>query len=303
MGKYKEPDGLIIRGETPARRDTAPATGSGARRIETKPPPPNHDVLRDALSIEQHPRVILPRRKRLDSWLDGFLNFLRSDEEQHRQIVHQTIADLIAMAWPRAKTGLQQKGWITSKTRPIKPLRHVQQLIEPFETMIKVPPQLAQEHRALEILLATILREFAKKLSEQHGRGFIFETSARLHGLLGYKYERMLKHITHSGENFETLQEIFNNYYHASYYYYFSLLSRDFPLNEGTLFGLYCRANFFMARLDRDGTLRPQPVPERLPTRPKILFLLSRDKALRRRYGRDPDYAAKIRALVRVFPE
>ena len=58
-----------------------------------------------------------------------------------------------------------------------------------------------------------------------------------------------------------------------------------------------------MARVDRDGTLRPKPIRARLPRRDRILFLLTRDKALRRRYGRDPDYAARIRALVRAFPD
>ena len=58
-----------------------------------------------------------------------------------------------------------------------------------------------------------------------------------------------------------------------------------------------------MARVDQDGRLRPTPVRERLPRRDRILFLLTRDKALRRRYGRDQNYAERIRALVRAFPD
>jgi hypothetical protein len=302
MAKRKARDGLIIDAEPEADGPGLSRYRVDQRRIDFAPPPPEQDVLDSPLIISQRPRVILPQRGWFDRQLDGFLSFLRTEEEARRQEAHRTIAQLIAMGWPRAVSGLRQKGWLTETMRPVRPLRHAQQLIDPFETMMAVPPQLATERRALEILLAMILRELAKQLSERKDREFAFEARSRWHGLVGYKYERLLKTITYPEERFEVLQDIVNNYYQAINYYHCSLLARDFPINEGTLFGLYCRAVFFMARLDRDGALRPQPVRDRLPSRERILFLLTRDRALRRRYGRDPDYAARIRALVRAFP-
>ena len=303
MAKRKARDGLIIDAGPDAGGDGLRGDPFGQRRIDFTPPPPELDVLDRPLVIAQRPRVILPQRTWTDRWLDGVLSFLRTEEEVRRQDAHRTIAQLIAMAWPRAVVGLKQKGWLGESLRPVRPLHHAQQLIDPFEKMMAVPPQLATERRALEILLAMILRELAKQLSERKREEFVFETRSRLHGLIGYKYERLLKTITHPDERFETIQDIFNNYYQARHYYHCSLLVRDFPINEGTLFGLYCRAVFFIARLEPDGTLRPQPARDRLPRRDRILFLLTRDLALRRRYGRDPDYAARIRALVRAFPD
>ncbi len=303
MGRRKARDGLIIDLEPDGSDDHPSRLGFGRRLIDFKPPPPDDDILETPLVMAQRPRVILPQRTWLDRHFDGVLTFLRTDEEAKRQQAHRTIAELIAMAWPRALAGLRQKGWLTDLEHPVRSIRHAQHLIEPLEKMIAVPPQLATERRALEILLTMILKELSRKLSERKNGEFVFETKSRLHGLIGYKYERILKSINLPDERFDIIQEIINNYFQAIHYYHCSLLARDFPINEGTLFGLYCRAVFFTARVDRDGRLRSTPVRERLPGRDRILFLLARDKALRRRYGRDPSYAARIRALVRAFPD
>ena len=278
---------------------------SQGRGLNSRPGPPVGDLLDGPIYLHQPPKIILRHRKFSSRVLEIFINRLLSEEQRLQKELHSMIAGIMASVWPQTAEDLRKKGWIGSfggsswsKTR----VRHPYHLNFAFDALAAVPKDLQTERRALELILAVVLREYKKRMSAAREAPFSFEAEARRHGLMGYRIERQIRLISHQKEQAETVQEIYNCYYNAANYYQYSLISGEELLNDGTMFSIYCRSILFNAHIQDNGRVLGRLRSRQLPERERVMFFVLRDSALRRRYNRDPDYAAKIKALVKLFP-
>ena len=211
----------------------------------------------------------------------------------------------MSTVWPQTANDLKCKGWIgkfSQNSWDSVRVRHPYHLAPAFETLVTIPTELQTERRALEMLLSSILREYQKRISVIQDAPFSFEFEARRYGLMGYRIERQMRYISDRDELATTLQEIYNCYFNAARYYQFSLISGEPQTNDGRLFSIYCRATIFNAHIGKNGKVSEHVRTRQLPHRDQIMFFVLRDAALRRRYNADPEYAEKVKSLVRLFP-
>ena len=275
------------------------------RIVNFRPPPPAADMLDYPIFLQQPPRIVLRHRKLSSKVFEALLGRLLSDTQRHQRKLHILIASLMASVWPQTVDDLKKKGWIGrfgQTSWQSARIRHPYHLSSAFDALVSTPKELQTERRALELILAVILREYQKRLSVARGEPFSFEREARRYGLTGYRTERQMRYISGRGEQADTLQNIYNCYYNAANYYQYSLISGEPQSNDGTLFSMYCRSILFNAHVGDNGRISDHIVSSQLPDRERVMFFVLRDGALRRRYNRDQEYAAKIKQLVKMFP-
>ena len=275
------------------------------RIVNYRPPPPVGDVLESPILLHQPPRIVMRQRKLSSRLLEVLVSHILNDEQRTQKELHLLIAGLLASIWPETAADLKAKGWISpfgrsssQKTR----VRHPYHLNFAFDALISVPKDLQTERRALELILCTILREYKQRISMVRDEPFSFEIEARRYGLTGYRIERQIRMITHHEELAECAQKMYNCYFNAVNYYQYSLISGEPLANDGTMFSIYCRSLLFNAHVGDNGRISDRLPPDQLPDRERVMFFVLRDAALRRRYNRDPDYAGRVKSLVKIFP-
>ncbi|MEI7607988.1 MAG: hypothetical protein WCJ64_11450 [Rhodospirillaceae bacterium] len=275
------------------------------RLINFRPPPQTKHLLDFPIKLNNPPRIVLRQRRFYSKISEAILSPLMNDDQKFRRNVHFLIAGIMASVWPQTAKDLKERGWLDgfySMSRRNNRILHPCDLDHAFETLYSIPNEMQTERRALEMILATILREYQTRISSLHGEHFSFEAEARLRGLVGYRIERLMRHIKDRGEQADTIQEIYNCYYNAARYYQYSVISKEPQKNDGTLFNIYCRSIIFNAHVRKGGRISDKITWKELPSRERVMFFVLRDSALRRRYNSDPEYAAKIKGLVKLFP-
>ncbi|MEI6558028.1 MAG: hypothetical protein WCO00_06445 [Rhodospirillaceae bacterium] len=280
--------------------------GVGEGQWGYRPEPPKADVLETPLFLTKPPRIILPETGWLQRRMERFAIWQRPELRLKRRL-HGMIATVMASVAPRTVWNMEKTGRIYAPGQKKASLggfriTHPYQLADIFKELITARDRHLLEYKAIEILLSMILREYIKTSSLIREKKFSFEAEAREHGFRGAHLERQLKIITHPGEREGIIRTIHDSYFHTINYYIYSLLSREPLKNDGSLFSLYCRALFFMARLDEHGAMQDKASRRNLPRRKDVLYLVVRDQALRERYNRDREYAMKIKEVVRFFP-
>ena len=292
-----KPPSLVLMREPPQDRRRA----KEARWGHT-PKPPAEDVLPTPLFLLKPPHIVLPNR----TWLQR-LALWEAPEVRHRRKLHAMIASVMNSVAPRTVWDIEKNKRMfgLSKSKPELTsfrITHPYQLKDIFKELITANERHLIEYRAIELLLAMILREYIKSNTAARGESFSFEAESRKHGLRGAYLENYIKMVTHQGERESMIKNIYECYFHSINYYVYSILSREKIKSDGTLFSIYCRGLFFMARIDERGGMHNQPSRHNLPKRKDVMFLIMRDQALRQRYNRDLDFASKIKDVVKYFP-
>ncbi|MEI7607208.1 MAG: hypothetical protein WCJ64_07475 [Rhodospirillaceae bacterium] len=281
---------------------------SGFTHIKVKeltPPPPSKDVLGFPIFMHGPPRVILRQRKLPARLLEVVTNLVLTPDQRAQKDAHVLIATLLACIWPETTKELKEKGWITTfsqVTRERFRVKHPFNLDFALAALLAMPKHLQSERRALEVIIAMVLTEYKKRISTDHEKDFSFEAHARRHALLGYRIERLLRHVTARAEQEHVIQQLYNSYLYAARYYEYSLISRESLINDGVLFKMYCRASLFNAHIESNGRVLDRVSRTQMPQRESVMFFVLRDSALRKRYNEDPEYAEVVKSLVRVFP-
>ena len=296
---------LILDAESPVHVFGFLQNLAHGRIVNFHPSPPAGDVLDYPIFLHQPPRIVMRRRRLSSRLLEVLVSHVLSDQQRAQKKLHLLIADLLASIWPETVADLKAKGWIgpfsrTSwqKTR----VRHPYHLNFAFDALISIPKDLQTERRALELILATILSEYKKRMTMVRDQPFSFEGEARRYGLTGYRIERQIRMMTRQDELARSIQQIYDCYFNAAHYYQYSLISGEPLANDGTLFSIWCRALLFNAHVGDNGRVSDTLQTNQLPDRDRVMFFALRDAALRRRYNRDPDYAGRIKSLVKIFP-
>ena len=289
-------------GQRSRRLADARAAGQPAQ-----PPPPAEDVLINPVFLSRPPRILVPPRSWASERFGSLIPWVSRETRQQRRLAGM-LGRLMASVAPRTVWSMEQGDWLFRRRRrrsdPVTPFRitHPYQLADQIREMIGGSYPNLSEYRAIEVLIAMILREYSRGISLQSEAIFSFENASRDHGLAAYAVERQLPLMLDGSERRAAIQTVYEHYYHMVSYYRFSIISREHLRNDGTMFTMYCRAVFFIGRLGGEGWLWDQVDRQLLPRRREVLFLVVRDRALRRRYQRDPEYAARLKELVRYFP-
>ena len=279
------------------------------RDINLRPEPPAKDLLNGPLIVTKLPEIDLPQetlKDRLSAFL--FRTVLGYREAEYRTMweLRQTTAAVMASVSKVAARELEAMGWTMPQRgkgiQRVVRLTHPDQLQDAFLTLVAAPEALAEDSRNLEVLLAVVLRNYIKEMSDMMGSRFSFEAEAHSHCLHAYEQERQLKNVVDQYERMSVLQNIYSTYSYTSNYYLYSLISREESAHDSKMFSMYVRAVFFLSRLQYDGTLQEHVNRRRLPLRREVMFRVKRDRALQTRYAKDEEFAAQIKNILSFFP-
>ena len=295
----------------PRQRDETPAPTHGlvlGRSLSFEPPPPTEDILGNPLVLTKLPAYELPHDS-LGTRISALLvqMGLSSRAKELRQFWRLQGATALVMGalMPSVARKLEKTGWLrrhnaVRHTR-VPLITHPYAVLESFEAMVQAPDFLAKERRFLEIVLALVLRQYVETISRSNNNKFSFEMEAREHFLRAVRLEHLLKKVSAPDERADTLQQLYDSYYHCKNYYIFSLISRERAANEGKMFMMYCHALHALTRFQSDGTYSDRGNDSHLPTRAEVLFLFQRDRCLKKQCLENPDFRAQAKALVKSF--
>lgn len=192
----------------------------------------------------------------------------------------------------------------SKKPLPIIEIIHPYQLQFAVDLLVELDDfGLANERKYLELLLAKIFQQYGEQASITMNKPFSFEHEARDYFYSGLRDERMLGRITDENERFSSLQNIYINYYHGTRYYIYALMRREKMGAENKLFFFYCRAIYFMARINWSGELQEKPPMRQLPERDTMMFYARRDRTVMDRYQGNPEFKAQVNSLLGLFPK
>ncbi len=279
------------------------------RGINLRPDPPAKDLLEGPLAVDKLPEIELPQESitdRLSAFLFRTVLGYREGEYHTMRELRQTTAAVMASVSKVAARDLENMGWSLSERgktpQQVVRLTHPDQLLDAFLTMILAPEALRTDSQTLEVLLAVVLRNYIKEMSEMMGTKFSFEAEAHSHCMLAYEQERQIKNVVDNYERMAVLQQIYNAYTYTANYYLYSLVAREALEHGDKMFSMYIRAVFFISRLQYDGTLLEHVNRRRLPLRREVMFRVKRDRPLQQRYGKDEEFANQIKNILSFFP-
>lgn len=279
------------------------------RQIDLRPSPPEQDTLAEPLALERTPAYQPPedgRWARLHALLARLGWTVGSTDRREVTRVHTVTARTLSAVSPPIARQLRSSGWLRRHgvvgRSSVPAVTHPYTLLEAFQLLFRIPPEMSKEQRFLELVLALTLRQYAQLLSRQTGTRFGFDLEAMEYMVQATKIERVLKKATNPSERMDLVQAMYNAFYHARHYYMFSLIARERSANQGKMFPLYCHAAHTMARIHWDGAISETAIGARLPSRREVLFLFKRDRALIQRCADDETYAAQVKAMVASFP-
>lgn len=292
----------------------APDDGGGERGVimgkqfNANPLPPPADVLGNPLVAPDLPTHKMPRETmgdRIQRMLMRLHIGSRSSQTQLRFKVQDLTSTVMASLSPsvtltpeaRAKIKHSGRGATTIVVRHPYHLRHI------FDYLPKIPDSLGLDRRFLELLLNRCLKKYCEQMAQVKGSMFSFEAEAREYMHNGFRMERQLKKFQVADERFNAMQLIYTSYFHGKNYYYYALIRREKMNPDNKLFMMYCRAVYFMARVEWNGTLLDKPNPRLLPDRKSIYFLLQRDKTVLEQYRTDQAFQKQIKSVIEAFPE
>ena len=226
------------------------------REINLKPEPPAKDLLDGPLVVTKLPAIKLVRetfKDRVTALLVRTMLGYREGEYKTMVELRRTTAAVIASVSRAAERRLEDAGWILEGrgigAQRVVQLTHPDQLRDAFQAMMLAPEALSHDSRALEVLLAVVLRNYLREISRVTSTRFSFETEAHSHCMTGYEQERQLKNVIDSRERVAVIQNIYNSYMYTVNYYQYSLITRERAEHGGKMFSMYIRAIFFNSRV------------------------------------------------------
>jgi hypothetical protein len=278
------------------------------RDFDADPPPPARDVLAAPLVLPKLPKLDFPEEglgERLDTFLSAIGLGGGGSERRLQRKAREMIRAIVVGVSGNGRRGRDAGGGFGRKPGAARwqvRVRHPYNLRPAFEMLVSLPDAHVLERRALELLLALILRRYEEALSEAIGRTFRFENEAREYFHSAFKIERIAKKMPDQNERAAALKNLYDSYYHGKNYYLYSLIARDKGENDGRMFMNYCRACYHIARTDLNGALLERANRRRLPARRVVLFHFRRDRSALLRARTDIDFANQLRQITAMFP-
>ncbi len=260
-------------------------------------------IMVSALPIESAPVVSIWRR--LIGMLASF-GLVTPDAEAraHRQAMRATALVVASICPSRFDDWLDHTGAgslvVGDGVRGVR-VHHPYDLLSAFELALVLPDRLAAECRFLEAALVQMLRAYADAKAGGRVAGFKFNDRTRVHFADGMRGERFAR-TAQPNERLELLQSAIAGFYHGGWSYVCAVLRREKSSDNGVLFLQYCRAQWFLARVDHDGTVRATPDPARLPRRRAVRFLARRDRAVVERAVAEAEFADRVNQMLKAFP-
>ncbi len=272
------------------------------------PSPPQKDILGVPMVMENLPLDQMPKESRRLKLARVFSGFFRlSPEDRLRRRFYETVRLVTALLAKPSGMGTAfkrkpRKGATGRLKAGVSRVYHPYVLKPAFEFLKELPDELDAERRFLDRLLGEVLDKYANTLSAIRLKPFTFEADAKEQFYFAYKAEKLLRRITDPTDRFESIQEIYNSYFHARNYYFYSLVRREAMPDDNQLFMLFCCAEFFVSRLGWNGELLPTPNPRVVPTRTQLLYYALRDVSVLRRFKNDREFAHQLRETLKSFP-
>ncbi len=291
---------------------TAPTSTNGfneprglvtGQSLNFHPDPPARDQLGKPLTVAKLPAHKQPKQtfvRKLSRFLARYNIGSLSAESRLRWKVHDLTVLVLGSLAPVTRTAVAAKGGRAGFRRIA--VFHPYHLKAAFDMMLSLPPALSREARYLELVLGLALRGYGDAMTAINNSPFSFEAEAREYFRNGYKAEQLLSKMKGGVEHFSTLQLAYTNFFHGRNYYLYALLRRE-QMDENTrMFSFFCRASYFMARLNWSGELMDTPNPKQLPSREVLLFHAQRHPAVVERYQSDAAFTEQVNALLKAFP-
>lgn len=261
------------------------------RSLDFRPQPPDPDVLASPIKLTDLEAVALPAK----GWRDHLRLFLQSSGLTSVPLV-------VRLRWQAHEVIDWLQSSLISKGRGKRAsLSHPMQMMTAIDFLMGMPAELEAERRIMHTLIGRGLLEYRKRVSATREKPMSFTKEATSHFFAGFKEQQMLSKTTSPGEQFATVQRIYNSYYFFRAYYIFAILSREPGESGGKLFSKFMRACFFMSTIQDDGTIAPKPSYRQLPPKEQVVFLAKRDVALQNRLREDEALRNELQNLLRFF--
>lgn len=281
--------------------------GLPGRYFNYQPAPPVRDVLQDPMVASP-----LPPDPPEEVWQSRFARWLTARHLKNptadarlRWKALDTITSVASAAFtpgPSGPTspasGPGKDGAVARKVQVVHPYN----LNYAFDLLFKLDKRFARERKYLDIMLALVLNRYAELMSERIGDKFFFHSEAVEYFRSAYRNEGYLRRPLAPEEKYDAVQKLYDSYYHGQRYYMFAVLRRERLEADNRLFTFYCRAAYFMARVDWNGGVFEKPPVRALPSRSDLMALARRDASVVLRAKANPDYADQINGIVKAFP-
>ena len=279
------------------------------RPLNLRPAPPERDILKSALTIDNVPAYTIPD----PGWLDGlkkiFRLFSSSEEKKRREDkmrIDVATALLMASLSPAIRREIEASAWVRhhnkAKIPIVRNITHPYSIIDWVDIFVGAPPTATAEKFRLERLIMLILTEYARQISITNDIKYSFEAESREHFLKTVKFGALMKRCIAGCEQSEILQGLFDCLYHAKNYYIFSLISRESQTSAGKGFLMYCNAVQELSKFLPDGTVSTRPLDQKLPRRGDVLSLFQRDRSALKRFNGDGEFRQEVGKLMKTFP-
>lgn len=261
------------------------------RSLDFRPQPPDPEVLASPIKLTDVELVKLPQK----GWRDHLRLFLQASGLT-------SVPSTVRLRWQAHEVIDWLQSSLLSKGRGKRAsVCHPLHIMTAIEFLMSMPAELEAERRILHTLIGRALIEYRKRISANRERPLQFSREASNHFFAGFKEQQMLSKTSTPGEQFATIQRIYNSYYFFRAFYIFSILSREPPESGGKLFSKFMRACFFMSTIQDDGTIAPKPSYRQLPPKEQVVFLAKRDVALQSRLREDEALRTEMQNLLRFF--
>lgn len=261
------------------------------RSLDFKPSPPPAEGLGSPLRLTDVEVVQLPQK----SWREHMSLFLQTSGLT-------TIPLATRLRWQSHDTVDWLQSSLLGRGRGKRQsIIHPLQLMPAIEFMMGLPPELDVERRMIHVLVGRALIDYRKRLSATRERPLLFAREASNHFFNGFKEQQLVSKAGSPGEQFQSVQRIYNSYFFFKANYIFSIVSREPPESGNKLFSKFMRAVFFISTIQDDGTIAPKPSYRALPPKEHVVFLAKRDMALQSRLREDEQLRNELQHLLKYF--
>lgn len=288
--------------------------GLPGRYFNYQPAPPVRDLLSEPLVASP-----LPPNPPEEAWQSRFARWLTarhlknpSADTRQQWKVFDTITLVAGSAFTAAASGPAPSPGPASAPAPAPgkegaaarkvQVFHPYNLNYAFDLLLKLDKRFAYERKYLDQMLALVLNRHAALMTERMGEKFFFHSESIEYFRAAYRNEGYLRRPLSPEEKYEAVQKLYDNYYHGQRYYMFAVLRRERLEADNRLFTFYCRAAYFMARVDWNGGLFEKPPVRALPSRSDLMALARRDASVVHRAKANLSYADQINGIVKAFP-
>lgn len=261
------------------------------KSLNFRPQPVAGDTLATPVKLTDVEYVELPQK----SWRDQFRLFLQSSGLT-------TIPSHTRLRWQSHEVTDWLQGSLLGKGRGKRAsVTHPCQMLGAIDFLMGLPSELDVERRMIHTLIGRGLIEYRKRISQVREKPMTFAREASNYFSLGFRDQSMISKVSSPGEQFQVVQNIYNNYYFFRSFYIFSIISRE-PMEAGNkLFSKFMRASFFLSTIQEDGTIAPKPSYRSLPPKDHVVFLAKRDGALQARLREDEALRNEMQTVLKYF--